>query len=79
MSDQRDVWIKDRVKVDIKDGGSYAFKVCVVFLLCCIAFGQCSAEMRLSQANDLRKQRLEIAKRQYQLDSLRYYAPTKQR
>ena len=77
MQENRYVRIENsRLNVD-RDCGF--FKTALLFVLTCIACNQCKSGVELNRANELRKQQLEVAKKQYQLDSLRYYAPIKQR
>jgi hypothetical protein len=40
-----------------------------------IALALITVSEGIAKSNDLRRQELEVAKKQYQLDSLRYYAP----
>ncbi|MBP3316121.1 MAG: hypothetical protein J6L70_00770 [Alphaproteobacteria bacterium] len=44
----------------------------VVLLLLTIAMNTCSTEMQTRTNTELNKQQLEIAKKQYQLDSMRF-------
>lgn len=44
----------------------------VVLLLLTIAMNTCSTEMQTRNNTELNKQQLEIAKKQYQLDSMRF-------
>lgn len=46
-----------------------------LLLLTIIALNTCSTERAVNENKEINKQRLEIAKRQYALDSLQYYAP----
>ncbi len=46
-----------------------------LFLLVIIALNTCSTERAVNENKEINKQRLEIAKRQYTLDSLQYYTP----
>lgn len=72
----------DRVKIDQSWSDEFKVKVVAngrllpitvfVFLLVSSTYG---IGLELSKSNDLRQQELEIAKKQYQLDSLRYYSP----
>ncbi len=43
-----------------------------VFLLFSIAVSTCTSERYARETRDLEKQQLEVAKKQYQLDSLRF-------
>lgn len=76
MSDQRNVWMKNKVSVDTN---SDLFKFFVALATISIACNLVGIRHELRESNELRKQELEIAQKQYALDSLRYYAPTKQR
>ncbi len=46
--------------------------IAVVLILLTIMMNTCSVERHMSESNDLRKQQLEQARRQYSLDSLRF-------
>ena len=76
MSEQRNVWMKNKVNVDTN---SDLFKFFVALATISIACNLVGIRHELRESNELRKQELEIAQKQYALDSLRYYAPTKQR
>ena len=76
MPEQRNVWMKNKVNVDTN---SDLFKFFVALETISIACNLVGIRHELRESNELRKQELEIEQKQYALDSLRYYAPTKQR
>ena len=76
MSDIRDVYVKNKVEVETEGG---PFKFFVALMLISMAINMAASRRQLEEANELRKQELEVAKKQYTLDSLRYYAPQKQK
>jgi len=76
MSEHRDVSVQNKVRVDTN---SDLFKFFVALAAISIACNVVGIRHELRESNELRKQELEIAKKQYALDSLRYYAPVKQR
>ena len=76
MSEHRDVHIDNKVRVDTN---SDLFKFFVALAAISIAINVVAILRETATSNELRKQELEIAKKQYALDSLRYYAPVKQR
>ncbi|MBR2393820.1 MAG: hypothetical protein IKB05_05015 [Alphaproteobacteria bacterium] len=76
MSEQRYISVQNKVRVDTN---SDLFKFFVALATISIACNVVGIRHELRESNELRKQELEIAKKQYALDSLRYYAPVKQR
>ena len=76
MSEHRDVYIDNKVRVDTN---SDLFKFFVALAAISIAINVAAIRHESATSNELRKQELEIAKKQYALDSLRYYTPVKQR
>ncbi len=76
VSDRRDVYVKNKVEVETEGG---PFKFFVALMLISMAINMAASRRQLEEANELRKQELEVAKKQYALDSLRYYAPQKQK
>ena len=76
MSEHRDVSVQNKVRVDTN---SDLFKFFVALAAISIAINVVAILRETATSNELRKQELEIAKKQYALDSLRYYAPVKQR
>lgn len=76
MSEQRSVHIDNKVRVDTD---SDLFKFFVALAAISIAINVAGIRHEATTSNELRKQELEIAKKQYALDSLRYYAPVKHR
>ena len=76
MSEQRSVWMNNKVSIDTN---SDLFKFFVALVTISIACNLVGIRHELRESNELRKQELEIAQKQYALDSLRYYVPTKQR
>ena len=76
MSEQRSVWMNNKVSIDTN---SDLFKFFVALATISIACNLVGIRHELRESNELRKQELEIAQKQYALDSLRYYVPTKQR
>jgi len=76
MSEQRYVSVQNKVRVDTD---SDLFKFFVALAAISIAVNVAAIRHEAATSNELRKQELEIAKKQYALDSLRYYAPVKQR
>lgn len=75
MSEQRSVWMNNKVSIDTN---SDLFKFFVALATISIACNLVGIRHELRESNELRKQELEIAQKQYALDSLRYYVPTKQ-
>ncbi len=77
MSDRKDINIINRkINVDIN---SDLFKAVVALALISMAFNIAAGRIELQKSNELRQQELDVAKKQYTLDSLRYYAPQKHR
>ena len=76
MSENRNVRVDNKVKVDTN---SDLFKFVMMMMIVAMAINMAASRKISEKANDLRKQQLEVAKKQYTLDSLRYYAPVKQR
>ena len=72
VSDRRDVYVKNKVEVETEGG---PFKFFVALMLISMAVNMAASRRQLEEANELRKQELEVAKKQYALDSLRYYTP----
>lgn len=64
--------IKDDVNVNVRANGRLMPITILTFIL---AVATMSVSNEIAKSNDLRRQELEVAKKQYQLDSLRYYAP----
>lgn len=64
--------IKDDVNVNVRANGRLMPITILTFL---IAVATMSVSNEIAKSNDLRRQELEVAKKQYQLDSLQYYAP----
>lgn len=64
--------IKDDVNVNVRADGRLMPITILTFIL---AVATMSVSNEIAKSNDLRRQELEVAKKQYQLDSLRYYAP----
>lgn len=64
--------IKDDVNVNVRANGRLMPIAILTFIL---AVATMSVSNEIAKSNDLRRQELEVAKKQYQLDSLRYYAP----
>ena len=72
----------ERVKIDQDWSDNFKVKVVangrlmpITILVFVIAVVTMSVGNEIAKSNDLRRQELEVAKKQYQLDSLRYYAP----
>ena len=72
----------ERVKIDQDWTDNFKVKVVangrlmpITMLTFVIAVATMSVGNEIAKSNDLRRQELEVAKKQYQLDSLRYYAP----
>lgn len=72
----------ERVKIDQDWADNFKVKVVangrlmpITVLAFVIAVATMSVGNEIAKSNDLRRQELEVAKKQYQLDSLRYYAP----
>lgn len=72
----------ERVKIDQDWSDNFKVKVVangrlmpITILVFVIAVATMSVGNEIAKSNDLRRQELEVAKKQYQLDSLRYYAP----
>ncbi len=76
MSDYKAVNVSNKVKVDTN---SDLFKFFVALSLVSMAINIAAGRRVIEKSNDLRRQQLEVAKQQYSLDSLRYYAPQKQK
>lgn len=64
--------IKDDVNVNVRANGRLMPITILTFIL---AVATMSVSNEIAKSNDLRRQELEVAKKQYQLDSLRYYVP----
>ncbi len=64
--------IKDDVNVNVRANGRLMPIAILTFIL---AVATMSVSNEIAKSNDLRRQELEVAKKQYQLDSLRYYVP----
>lgn len=64
--------IKDDVNVNVRADGRLMPITILTFIL---AVATMSVSNEIAKSNDLRRQELEVAKKQYQLDSLRYYVP----
>lgn len=64
--------VKDDVNVHVRANGRLMPITVLAFV---IAVATMSVSNEIAKSNDLRRQELEFAKKQYQLDSLRYYAP----
>lgn len=64
--------IRDDVNVNVRANGRWMPIAILTFV---IAVATMSVGNEIAKSNDLRRQELEVAKKQYQLDSLRYYAP----
>ena len=73
MSDTRNVKIKQEpwdAPINVKTTG---FRACVLpLLVASIALSTCATEMNTRDSVKIQKQRLEVAKKQYTLDSLRF-------
>lgn len=72
----------ERVKIDQDWTDNFKVKVVangrlmpITILTFVIAVATMSVGNEIAKSNDLRRQELEVAKKQYQLDSLRYYSP----
>ena len=77
MSDKKDINIVNR-KINV-DTNSDVFKLFVALALISMAINIAAGRIALQKSNELRQQALDVAKKQYTLDSLRYYAPQKHR
>ena len=64
--------IKDDVNVNVRANGRLMPITILTFFIMAATMGIVN---EVAKSNDLRRQELEVAKKQYQLDSLRYYAP----
>lgn len=62
----------DGFKVKVASNGRFLLLTGCAAL---IALALITVSEGIAKSNDLRRQELEVAKKQYQLDSLRYYAP----
>ena len=77
MLDRKDINIVNR-KINV-DTNSDVFKIFVALALISMAISIAAGRIALQKSNELRQQELDVAKKQYTLDSLRYYAPQKHR
>lgn len=75
-------FMTEHVKIDQDWTDNFKVKVVangrlmpITMLTFVIAVATMSVGNEIAKSNDLRRQELEVAKKQYQLDSLRYYAP----
>ncbi len=68
-----DIWLKNNsIDVNVHCG---FFKMALIATLISMCVNMCVNGNHQAASNAINKQRLEVAKKQYTLDSLRYYAP----